>query len=89
MYLACPELVDKPCDASPPQLAVQLLNRSGSVPAGRGGKAASAKGLLKLRLFDLVPQFSYRLRYMPIDTDALYDILKLATHPLVVGCQQD
>jgi len=45
----------------------------------------SRHSLLKLRLFDLVPQLSYRLRYMPIDTDALYDILKLATHPLVVG----
>ena len=40
---------------------------------------------LKLRLFDLVPQFTYRRRYLPVDTDALYDILKIAQHPLVAG----
>jgi len=38
---------------------------------------------LKLRLFNLVPQFTYRHRYLPINTDALFDILRLASHRLV------
>src|ERR1700716_4027111 len=42
--LTGPELVDQTCDASPPQLAVQLLYRSGSMPAGRRRETATATG---------------------------------------------
>jgi len=38
-----------------------------------------------LRIFDIVPQFSFCTRYMPLDTDALYNILKSIGHPLVRG----
>ena len=47
-YLACPELGNQPRGASP-QLAVQVLDRSGSVLAGRR-KAACAKGHHDVRM---------------------------------------
>ena len=41
-----------------------------------------------LRIFDIVPQFSFRTRYMPLDTNALYKILKSIGHPLVRGINE-
>ena len=53
-YLTCPKLVDIFSDTPPPQLVEQLLNGSGSLSTGRGGKAATAESHHNVRI---VPVF--------------------------------
>ncbi|CAH1770524.1 5776_t:CDS:1, partial [Entrophospora sp. SA101] len=42
-----------------------------------------------LRIFDIIPQFSFHTRYMPLDTNALYKVLKsIVIHPLERGINE-
>nr|CAG8558271.1 3864_t:CDS:2 [Entrophospora candida] len=42
-----------------------------------------------LRIFDIIPQFSFHTRYMSLDTNALYKVLKsIVIHPLERGINE-